>query len=432
MKRLFFLAAVFIICSTSYAAQKPTAQKPKIETAVFVESKVIFDGSTLYMSNDPLVGISLPGEQSISHYMPVESVLEQMGYIVNFDDKRRVVSVTAPGSAQPRYLDSISTTGAFASGSIRGASFNDYTVNINGADVDLQDDMMISVLRGTEAHPQFYMPLRAVLEHMGYFVGWDGEQSSVIIASEDYYNRFGVEFITEPEETALEEGEESEEGEADALTDEEALSEGEGALEGETVLEGEAALEGETVLESKGEAEAALEGETVLDGEGLLESEAANVSKLQRPVIPDDVGDFSPDEQSEEATDIDGYIQYEPVTYGEFVITEPVPTPEPEYISLDEEVAEATEILAAGLHDPKSLVIRSIRFVGDYTDGFAIYFEFASRNKLGGYVARIAEVSVDGTLIIVDETVIEGVDDPTQIYTDIRIAFQNAPVYSQY
>jgi hypothetical protein len=424
MKRLICFAMAFIIggAGAVYAAKTPA-----VDTAAFVGSKVVFDGNTLDLSRDPLVGISLPGERSMRHYMPVESVLEQMGYIVNFDDKRRVVSVTTPGSAPPKHLDSISSTGAFANGGIRGAAFNDYTVNVNGVNVDLYDDKLITVLRGTEAHPQFYMPLRAVLEHMGYYIAWDSVESAVIIASEDYYNRFGVEFMPEAEpEEAAEDGETGETGEDGSLTGEALESDSQAAAAIDGVSDGQEAAAIDDASSNQAAATPVSESETHADGA------SANVNKIEKPIIPDDVGDYITDGRPIPRTDFSSHIHLDPVTNGEFVITGPIATPEPHYISLDEEVAEAVSILAAGLHDPESLVIRSIRFVGDYTDGFAIYFEFASRNKLDGYVARVAEVAVDGTLIIVDETKIEGVDDPSQIYTDIRIAFQNAEVYAQY
>lgn len=76
-------------------------------------------------------------------------------------------------------------TGAtvFATTAIRSAVFNDTIVIFNGEELDLPMPL-ISVI--TEANPygvSNYMPVRAVLEAMGYVVDWDGERNAVIVNS---------------------------------------------------------------------------------------------------------------------------------------------------------------------------------------------------------------------------------------------------------
>jgi len=69
----------------------------------------------------------------------------------------------------------------FAANAIRSASFNDVSVVFNGIELDLDRPMISIVL---EESPEFfsnYMPVRAVLEAMGYDVGWDGENNAVLV-----------------------------------------------------------------------------------------------------------------------------------------------------------------------------------------------------------------------------------------------------------
>ena len=75
----------------------------------------------------------------------------------------------------------MTSTAVFAVSSIRSATFNDVGIIFNGEQMELPMPL-ISVI--TEENPDAfsnYMPVRAVLEAMGYVVGWDG--SNVLVTS---------------------------------------------------------------------------------------------------------------------------------------------------------------------------------------------------------------------------------------------------------
>ena len=82
---------------------------------------------------------------------------------------------------------SLCVGGACASSSVKSAEFNANKVIYNGVELDLSEQPMISVVKEDEVYFSNYMPLRAVLEKMGYTVDWDDENSTVIVADGDWY-----------------------------------------------------------------------------------------------------------------------------------------------------------------------------------------------------------------------------------------------------
>ncbi|MCL2396568.1 MAG: copper amine oxidase N-terminal domain-containing protein [Defluviitaleaceae bacterium] len=75
-------------------------------------------------------------------------------------------------------------TTVLASGAIASATFNTNRVIFDGVELDL-DMPLVSIV--TEENPGFfsnYMPVRAVLEAMGYSVDWDGANNAVLVSSE--------------------------------------------------------------------------------------------------------------------------------------------------------------------------------------------------------------------------------------------------------
>lgn len=80
-------------------------------------------------------------------------------------------------------VGTISVSTVFASGGIKLASFNTNKVIFNDVELDLKESQMISIVKDGEENASNYMPVRAVLEQMGYNVEWDGEKGAVIIST---------------------------------------------------------------------------------------------------------------------------------------------------------------------------------------------------------------------------------------------------------
>jgi len=82
----------------------------------------------------------------------------------------------------------LSSATAFAATAISTATFNSTKVVFNGNDLDLAMPL-ISVI--TADNPEFasnYMPVRTVLEAMGYVVDWDGANNAVLVSSPEITN----------------------------------------------------------------------------------------------------------------------------------------------------------------------------------------------------------------------------------------------------
>lgn len=78
-------------------------------------------------------------------------------------------------------IGSVGITTVFAAGGIKSATYNNNSVIFNGKKLDLSETPMVSVVKDNEASASNYMPVRSVLEQMGYDVDWDGNSNSVII-----------------------------------------------------------------------------------------------------------------------------------------------------------------------------------------------------------------------------------------------------------
>jgi len=74
-------------------------------------------------------------------------------------------------------------TTILATGTIRSATFNSNIVIFNGTQLNLDMPLISVVLEESPDFSSNYMPVRAVLEAMGYTVGWDGENSAILITS---------------------------------------------------------------------------------------------------------------------------------------------------------------------------------------------------------------------------------------------------------
>jgi len=75
-------------------------------------------------------------------------------------------------------------TTVFAAGAIGSATFNNTSVVFNGQQLDLAMPLISVVLEG-ETNASNYMPVRAVLEAMGYDVDWDGANNAVLVTMPD-------------------------------------------------------------------------------------------------------------------------------------------------------------------------------------------------------------------------------------------------------
>ena len=75
----------------------------------------------------------------------------------------------------------IGLTTVYAAGGIGSAQFNANKVVYNGQQLDLSSAQMVSIVKEGEQNASNYMPVRAVLEQMGYEVSWDGATNTVSI-----------------------------------------------------------------------------------------------------------------------------------------------------------------------------------------------------------------------------------------------------------
>lgn len=92
-------------------------------------------------------------------------------------------------------MDSIGITTVFGAGGIKSALFNTNKVILDGKILNLNGQQMISVVKDGERNASNYMPVRGVLEAMGYKVDWDSSRSAVVVSSNTNSNTIG---FTEP------------------------------------------------------------------------------------------------------------------------------------------------------------------------------------------------------------------------------------------
>lgn len=89
-------------------------------------------------------------------------------------------------SAAAGFLAGVLVIGtAFAAGSgIQSATFNATKVSLDGKVLPLQNPL-VSIVKAGEKNASNYMPLRELLESMGYTVEWDGGANMVCLTSPD-------------------------------------------------------------------------------------------------------------------------------------------------------------------------------------------------------------------------------------------------------
>lgn len=69
-----------------------------IKSAEYNQSKVFFDGKEIELSS-PMISVVKEGETAFSNYMPVRTVLEAMGYEVEWDAATQAVKINTKGAA---------------------------------------------------------------------------------------------------------------------------------------------------------------------------------------------------------------------------------------------------------------------------------------------------------------------------------------------
>lgn len=79
----------------------------------------------------------------------------------------------------------VGITTVFAAGGIKSAEFNSNKVFFNGNEISLSAQPMISLVKDGETAFSNYMPVRAVLEAMGYEVEWDEDVRAVNIKTKN-------------------------------------------------------------------------------------------------------------------------------------------------------------------------------------------------------------------------------------------------------
>lgn len=79
-------------------------------------------------------------------------------------------------------ITTVGITTVFAASGIKSATYNSNQVVFNGRILDLSGVPMVSIVKDKETNASNYMPVRAVLEQMGYIVDWNANTNSVIIS----------------------------------------------------------------------------------------------------------------------------------------------------------------------------------------------------------------------------------------------------------
>lgn len=78
-------------------------------------------------------------------------------------------------------ISSLGITGVLAASTIKSVEFNSNRVVFEGTEIDMSQSPMLSVVKEGETAINNYMPLRSVLEAIGYEVSWNGESKTVYI-----------------------------------------------------------------------------------------------------------------------------------------------------------------------------------------------------------------------------------------------------------
>jgi len=80
------------------------------------------------------------------------------------------------------------TTTLAATSAITSASFNETSIIFDGQVLDLPMPLISVVTTENPDAVSNFMPVRAVLEAMGYEIGWDGENNAVLVFTPDGAN----------------------------------------------------------------------------------------------------------------------------------------------------------------------------------------------------------------------------------------------------
>jgi len=165
--------------ATPISATIPPSAPGAIQSVQFNQNRVMVNGQSLVLTGQPMISVQQQGVSGIYNYMPVRAVLEQMGYSVAWDETQNAVVVTTMVTAA-------STAPAVADvqvPAIQSAQYNQNKVIFNGQTLDLSGQPMISVQEEGVSGIYNYMPVRAVLEQMGYAVAWDGVNYAVLVTT---------------------------------------------------------------------------------------------------------------------------------------------------------------------------------------------------------------------------------------------------------
>ena len=88
-----FVAGV-LLCALAAVAATAGANS-RIRSAQFNATPVFFEGKALDLSQNPLISVVKEDDAFMSNYMPQRAVLEQMGYVVEWDEAARHITVTS-------------------------------------------------------------------------------------------------------------------------------------------------------------------------------------------------------------------------------------------------------------------------------------------------------------------------------------------------
>ncbi|MDR1688118.1 MAG: copper amine oxidase N-terminal domain-containing protein [Clostridiales bacterium] len=150
-----------------------------ITKAAYNNTKVLLNNRELTLAA-PLVAIEDESNPGFTvNYMPVRAVLESMGYIVEWDAANNAVVITSQGAVP--LTDGVS---APAAGTVSKAEYNATKVIFDGNELQLSAALISIVDEAALGFTVNYMPVRAVLEGMGYGVEWSEAENAIRLTSQ--------------------------------------------------------------------------------------------------------------------------------------------------------------------------------------------------------------------------------------------------------
>lgn len=93
-------------------------------------------------------------------------------------------------------IGSVGITTAFAAGGIKKANFSNTTVTLDGKQIPLNNSL-VSIVKDGEKDSKLYMPVREILEHIGYDVNWNEKNNSVDLTSSKNISKSNSENVEE-------------------------------------------------------------------------------------------------------------------------------------------------------------------------------------------------------------------------------------------